>query len=216
MFGRPVERRGSVVDEIVNPTKPSQSKNQDDVTVEIRRLQNTGNGLVPTQASRSSFGDAFSEQELASINQITGELIFEQWDRVVKDSKYKTLSDADKKRVLDRANDAVFLSVKSEYIKDINLTKFAKAYINDKNVDWFGDFETTEPKKPKVRTDKQVPKLKKPTKARLSKKSVVKAPKAKKLKLALGTIKAKKLKSPKMNIKKLAYKKPKKLPVKTA
>lgn len=141
MFGQPVERRSTALNEIFNPLRPSDAKNIDDsVVAEVRRLQDANEGIIPTAASKTSF-PGFDDNQLSDINQEIGSEIRNEWQQVMNDPRYSNLTDADKRKVLDRANDTVYQAIKSQFVDGAKITKRAQSWLNGEDIDYFDTFE---------------------------------------------------------------------------
>lgn len=140
--GQDVKRNSSPINEILNPTKPSDIQNKDNPVVnELRRLQDVNEGIVPTEATKSSLPDLDTGQ-LRKVNKEVATQVSKEWDAILKDPRYTALDDSDKKRILDRVNDTVFGAVKSVLKPDTKLTEKQQQYLNGETVDFFDGFET--------------------------------------------------------------------------
>lgn len=147
LFGRPVERRSTPANELANPFRPSDVKNADDqVLGEIQRLQDTGNGIVPTNATKTSFGKDTSNEKLNDINAAIGQGVRTEWDKVMNDPRYASLSDEDKKKVLDRANDTVYTHVKGLNVDGTKQTTLSRMYGDGRmnQIDYFDGLDLGE------------------------------------------------------------------------
>jgi len=143
ILGKPVERRSSTLDETINPFRPSDVKNEDNPIIkELRRLQDTQNGITPTEATKSSI-EGIDDQSLRELNQKVASGVSGEWGNVIKDLRYAQLSDQDKKRILDRVNDTVFNAKKSDYKLDTKLTQRSLAYKNGQPIDYFDGFDSS-------------------------------------------------------------------------
>lgn len=145
LFGRPIERRSTTPNEMINPFKPSDVKNKGDkVLEEVKRLQSVDNGVVPKEANKKSFKD-FDSAKLNEVNKEIGTKVREEWQKVIADKRYQSMSDGDKKRMLERANETVYESLKAKYLDDKNISKRADKYYNGYAVDYFDGFEYENP-----------------------------------------------------------------------
>lgn len=146
IYGEEVPRRGSMVDEIINPFKPSKDLTADNrMTAALRGLQERSEGITPTQATKSTFKDAdgkalLDDKQVQEINRRVAKEVSTEWSKVMEDPRYNKLSDADKKRILDRVNDSVYGAIKSEY-GDTKLTKLQQLYKKGSGIDYFANFD---------------------------------------------------------------------------
>lgn len=152
IYGDEVPRRGSMIDEIINPFKPSKDlTTTNPMTAELRSLQDQGEGITPTQATKSTFKDAngdslLDDKQMLELNKKVAKQVSTEWKKVMEDPRYAMLSAEDKKTVLTRANDTAYGAVKSELV-DVKLTARQKAYIAGEPVDYFDGIELTEEQK---------------------------------------------------------------------
>ncbi len=141
ILGEPVKRNSSPLNELVNPTKPSDVQNADNPTIqELRRLQDADEGIVPTEATKSSLPDLDTKQ-LRAVNKEVATQVASEWTGVLNDPRYGALIDSDKKKILDRVNDTVFGAVKSDY-KESKLNTRQQQYKDGEKVDYFDGFDS--------------------------------------------------------------------------
>jgi hypothetical protein len=148
IYGEDVPRRGSMLDEIVNPFKPSKDLTAENrMTAALRELQDRSEGITPTQVTKSTFKDEsgkslLDDKQILEVNKRVAKEVSIEWKKVMEDPRYEKLSDADKRRLLDRVNDSVYGAVKSEY-GDTKLTKLQQLYKKGADMDYFANFEVT-------------------------------------------------------------------------
>lgn len=148
IYGEEVPRRGSMIDEIINPFKPSKDLTTENrMTAALRELQTKGEGVTPTQATKSTLKDAdgnslLDDKQLLELNKRVATEVSTEWSKVMEDPRYQKLSDGDKKRLLTRVNDSVYGAIKSEY-GDTKLTKTQQLYKKGASVDYFANFDVS-------------------------------------------------------------------------
>jgi len=174
-FGNELKRRNSAAGTLLDPFKSSKETKLEGAESEARRLQDAGMGILPTEAkdAEGSFKGQ-SREELNNINKRIGSTVIDEWDKVITDPRYASLSDEDKKKVLDRANDTAYGVIKSEYT-DVNLNTRQKAYVAGQPVDYFDGIIPETAEEIKAKEDKKIAKkTTKTKKASTKKKSTAK------------------------------------------
>lgn len=111
-YGAPVERRQSPAGVFFDPFKSTQAKS-DAVTSEMRRLYNIDPknlGVVPTRMDKNqSFGGTevqLTPKQLDTLEKTAGPAAKDVLKQMIKDPRYKELSDEDKSKKLKNAIDA--------------------------------------------------------------------------------------------------------------
>ncbi len=159
MFGRDIERNASALDQLFNPTRPSNVKNADDkLTGELRRLQDTDNGITPTDLTKTAFynsktreGTKLTDKQVRDFNAAYGAALKPEWDKAIADPRYKALSDEDKRKKLADINDTVYGALKRQFEADNQVGSFdpnstkevdklstdERRYLEGKNIDYF-------------------------------------------------------------------------------
>jgi hypothetical protein len=146
ILGEAIPRRSNPLAETVNPLRPSAVLNQDNPIVqELRRLQDAKEGIVPSKATKASI-EGLDDAKLREINNRVATEVTGEWQRILDDPRYATLNDGDKKRILERANDAVYGAVKSDYKEGASLTKLQELYKRGNEIDYFSGFEQSKDK----------------------------------------------------------------------
>ncbi len=181
IYGDEVPRRGSMIDEIINPFKPSKDLTATNpMTAELRSLQDQGEGITPTQATKSTFKDAngdslLDDKQMLELNKKVAKQVSTEWKKVMEDPRYAMLSAEDKKTVLTRANDTAYGAVKSE-LTEVKLTARQKAYLAGEPVDYFDGIELTEEQKQAAKEEAKAKKTtaKKTTKSSTGRKAAKK------------------------------------------
>lgn len=111
VFGRDLPAVDTPLNQFANPTRPSRVRGQDNVTQELRRLQDTQNGIMPTQYNKSTFagkdgkGPKLTDQQIRDLQSQVGPNVYKAWQSIISDPSYKGLSDPDKATALKKAMD---------------------------------------------------------------------------------------------------------------
>jgi hypothetical protein len=152
IFGEPLPAKDNFLNQYVNPLRPSKVRG-DDTTAELRRLFETDNGILPSEANKNAFGKDVNldKKQVLDLNQTTGKAMKPVYEEVMKSDQYKNLSDEDKVKVLKKINDVVYGSekiawgVKNNVIEadGKKLTKDQIAYLQGQG---FDPFSTVTPK----------------------------------------------------------------------
>lgn len=110
-FGDPLKRASSSINTLVNPFRPSDTKESTPLTSELRRLQDAGSGVMPDTTDKTlTFGSGkdkqtikLTPQDLYDKNSKVGSQVRDIWDKVIKEPGYQNLDDAAKQAALKRA-----------------------------------------------------------------------------------------------------------------
>lgn len=116
-FGQEMAAPNQGLDTLLNPLRPSQVKNNNDyLTIELRRLQEADNGVIPNIDSVDFFGkdSKISKDQLNKVQSEVGPRIKDAWEQIIRDPRYGKLNDGDKKRALDKAKDDIIAAYKYE------------------------------------------------------------------------------------------------------
>lgn len=113
----------SSIDAAINPLKPSNAGSTSPTTSELRRLQDNKQGIVPTTIATDSLGKGTSlnADQKRQLQGMYGQGVQEAWSQIIKDPRYKNLSDEAKKKVLGDTSDKILLAAKGQFAADHNL-----------------------------------------------------------------------------------------------
>jgi len=146
VFGNPLPAKDTFLNQWVNPLRPSKVRGNDTVA-ELRRLFDTDNGVMPSEANANVFGKdtKLDKKQLQDLNKYTGSKMQPVYDEVIKSDRYKGLSEEDKVKTLKKINDVVYgaekisWGVKNNVIEadGKKLTKDQMAYLQGHGVDFF-------------------------------------------------------------------------------
>lgn len=151
MFGQPLPGYDNTANQLTNPLRPSRVQNANEPVIkELRRLQDGGNGIIPTQYNSTAFSsDKYGNTKL-NPNQVRqlqsqfGSALKPVWSQLMSDSRYRQLSDEQKNTALKSAMDTVSEAVKRQFAvaNNIPLNKAASskvtAYLNGQMPDFVG------------------------------------------------------------------------------
>jgi hypothetical protein len=129
-FGRGLPAIDNALNQFLNPGRPNISKTNDQVVNELRRLQDTKNGIIPTQFSKDAFnsdgkGTNLTDKQVRDLQSAVGGKVYDAWGQLMKTDQYKGLSDADKNTALKNTMDKISEAEKSQYAAKNQLGQFA-------------------------------------------------------------------------------------------
>jgi hypothetical protein len=124
-FGKPLPAKDNFLNQFVNPLRPSIARDSDQVVGELRRLQDTENGTLPSDINKNALGKdiALTREQMSGLKTQVGPKVYEAWNSVMADPRYKALSDADKKSILDKVKNTVAGGEKARFATDSGLKK---------------------------------------------------------------------------------------------
>lgn len=113
----------SSLNNAINPLKPSNVQSTSPLTPELRRLQDSKQGIVPTsiQADSLGKGTTLNKTQQHDLQGMYGQALQSAWEGVVLDPRYQNLDDAAKQKVLSNTSDKVLLAAKAQYAANNNL-----------------------------------------------------------------------------------------------
>jgi hypothetical protein len=156
--GDPLPAKDNFLNQYVNPLKPSKVINNDAIA-ELRRLQDAGQGVIPTEVTTNAFGkdSKFTKRQASDLSTLIAKGVSAEYAKVMKDPKYQALSDEDKKKALQKVSDVVGGVEKRKYAATNNLGEYSptfdgkktkldtnqKRYAQGGTVDYFGETKQT-------------------------------------------------------------------------
>lgn len=153
-FGEDLSRPSSTFNSFLNPGRPSDIKEGDATTKELRRLQDAQLGVMTPDIKRNTItGETLDPKQLDELNKTVKPEIKKAWDAIIADPRYQAMSDDQKQKVLSNASSDIFAARKAEYqaknnlgyynpkntdLKQPKLDDKQKRLLNDGNVDYLG------------------------------------------------------------------------------
>lgn len=141
LFGQPMTAKDNFANQYFNPLRPSKVKG-DSTIEELRRLKDTDNGVVPSQAKSNTFkGFKLTDAETRELNNAAGTLLQQEYAKTIASPEYQKLDDASKEKTLEEVNDIVYGSVRAAYgankgYSDTKLTKKQNAFVSGNPVNF--------------------------------------------------------------------------------
>lgn len=117
IFGEPVARKTDAINSYFNPLRPSNIPESTPISEELRRLFNEDEGITASKIIKSALGEDIElnrDQQLELRNQI-GQQLKEAWSNTIQDGRYAQLTDADKRRTLERVKEDIVAVTKQNY-----------------------------------------------------------------------------------------------------
>lgn len=144
MFGGNLDRNDNTVSTLINPFRTSKVKG-DSVVSELQRLQDTDNGIIPTQFNKTSIsGQKLTDKQVKELQNSVGTKVHAEWGNIMSDPRYKALPDDEKATVLKKASDAINGAGKADFLAQNNLitdklklTKNTKTVLEGGTPDYF-------------------------------------------------------------------------------
>ncbi len=117
VFGRPLPARTSTANQLANPLRPSDIRSGDPLVDELRRLQDAGKGVLPSELKKTSLGQdkALNPKQLHDMQQKIGPEVYAAWQKVTADPRYVNMNDEDKMKALRKASETITEARKLEY-----------------------------------------------------------------------------------------------------
>jgi hypothetical protein len=160
-FGNDLPATSSTGNQLLNPLRPSDVRaTAGSVTTELRRLQDSGNGLLPNNITATSLGKGvtLNKDQIDQVTRFTGPKVQSALDAAIRDPRYQSLTDQQKADVLNQINKDVVAAYKADWgtknnvvtPDQINLTKTQKNLLSGQQIDWVGnEIQSLQPKPPK-------------------------------------------------------------------
>lgn len=116
MFGNNMSATDNPLNQLFNPLRPNKANTSDPVVNELQRLQDSGNGIIPTQFNKNAIkGTKLSDEQVRQLNATVNPKVKAAWQGIISDPRYQALSDEDKATVLKRAKDNIAKGGKGEF-----------------------------------------------------------------------------------------------------
>lgn len=135
-FGNPVPNSEVGADRIIDPFQSSTAAPSAPLTNELRRLQNAGQGIVPSSIKKvESFNGVKTPLTPQQVRQLTiaiGQQTQQEWQSLVTDPSYKELPDDQKKQLLTKYYDQAVTQQKEQFAEQIQGGIFSPTFSTDK------------------------------------------------------------------------------------
>lgn len=134
-FGNPLQRQGSVAENLVDPTRPSGPNpgTNPALLTELNRLATAGNTTFPDQSKDKTIGSG-KDQITLTPDQVNarrgavGPQLQDAWNKIIATPEYQALSDTNKSKALDKAMNDLNNVNTVQTLKTVDPTKVQKAY----------------------------------------------------------------------------------------
>lgn len=116
IFGQTVPAKDNFANQYFNPLRPSKVRD-DVVTSELRRLADSDNSVLPSQAKKNAFPKEreLTDVEVRELNKRAGNALLAEYGQFMNTPQFAQADDATKKAALRRINDQVYGAVKAQY-----------------------------------------------------------------------------------------------------
>jgi hypothetical protein len=152
-FGRPLEAKDNFINQFANPLRPSKVRG-DEVVDELRRLQDTDNGILPSRFAKNSLGDdvELDRDQMRQLKEAVGPKVYNAWSSIMSDPRYASMKESDKVKALERAKDKIGEAGKADFAvasglkssKEVakDLSGSARSVLAGKESDWLSSTKT--------------------------------------------------------------------------
>ncbi|MBI5117592.1 ParB N-terminal domain-containing protein [Candidatus Poribacteria bacterium] len=131
-FGNDLERANSAIGSVIDPFKSSTARDSDPLSMELRRLQDAGQGLSPPTIDKKTKFDGvevqLSPEQVTALTKQTNNKVQAAWSALMADPAYQGLSDEDKKKALANASGDIAASERYRYASENGLGQFAAGF----------------------------------------------------------------------------------------
>lgn len=104
ILGQPIERKGNVLETMLDPTRPSKDVSTP-ITKELRRLMDEGYNASPTKLGNKSGYDSLSGTQNTRLWQLTGGIVEDKLNMLFITPEYKNATDEQKTKVIQRVTE---------------------------------------------------------------------------------------------------------------
>lgn len=135
-FGNPIPNSEVGADRIIDPFQSSTAAPSNPLSNELRRLQNAGQGIVPSPIKKvESFNGVktpLTPQQVRTLQSAIGQQTEQAWNQIVNDPGYKDLPDDQKKQLLTKYYDEAVTEQKQQFAEQIQGGIFSPNYSTNK------------------------------------------------------------------------------------
>lgn len=130
LFGRNMKAVDTPLNQAFNPLRPNKVKN-DPIVNELARLQDAGQGIIPTQYDKSAYGGKkgtpLTDQQVRNLQSEVGGKTYQAYKDTINDPRYAALSDEQKKAALAKAGGDQGDAFKRDFAVKNNIPLIKKA-----------------------------------------------------------------------------------------
>lgn len=161
MFGNDLASKDNFPNMYINPLSPSRIKNAKDPLVnELRGLQDTDNGIVPTEVKKNSIkGVELKPEQIRDANKVINNTVQSEWNNVIQDERYKAMTDEDKSTLLKKVKDNIGKAYRNGMSTQLGgtgkPTDAQMRLLNGEMPDWFATKTASTTKKTSKKTTKR-------------------------------------------------------------
>lgn len=128
-FGEDKKRKTSAINSLINPGRPSDVKPGDNTTKELRRLQDAGQGIMPSDINRKSMGEPpLTDRQVSELERKVLPDVKSAWDTIIADPRYQSLDDEGKRKALRSGMETVSAVRKKEYAAKNQIREYSPDY----------------------------------------------------------------------------------------
>lgn len=161
MFGQTLKAPDNVLNQAFNPLRPSLVK-KDPVVEELARLQDAGQGIIPTQFNKTSIpGQKLTDTQVRQLQTLVGTPTHDTYKQIMSDPRYAALSDEQKKAVLSGAGAKQSDAYKRQFSADNGVPLSKPASKSAQTILSGGKTDYLATKPPKLPKPKKAPAVKK-------------------------------------------------------
>lgn len=130
-FGNDLARKTSAINQLVNPLRPSDSRNTP-LTDELDRLKAAGQFTFPTPIDKKITFDGqkttLSDEQRHALQDSIGQAVQSAWDQAIISPTYRALPDDQKKQMLDNIASDVTAVQKKQFAAQNNVGQYDPAF----------------------------------------------------------------------------------------
>ena len=117
IFGEPIPRKTDAINSFLNPLRPSDIPPSTDLNNELRRLQDADEGVTATKIIKDALGEGteLNRDQQLELKNLVGQQLKGAWAETIKDGRYSSLTDGDKRRVLEKIKDDIGAVIRAQY-----------------------------------------------------------------------------------------------------
>lgn len=128
--GNDLPAKDNFANQFLNPLKPSIARDSDQIVQELRRLQDTGNGVIPAKIQKNSLGDdtELTKDQIRELQANVSKKVNSAWNELTGKKEYSLLSDEDKSTALRYLSSDIAAVEKQAYAAKNQLGQYSPNY----------------------------------------------------------------------------------------